>query len=384
MTKRQWIIALLSLLLLSSALFLFLPQQILPRMVDFEVNYKAGHRLLWGETLYRPEDGHYQFKYPPFAAFIYLPLNLLPLSIAKFLWFYVSTIAITIILFLASRLATAKQPLPYYVPLSTGLILARFFLRELSLGQINALITCLLLLMVGSWPDKMKPFKYHFRTAFFWGLATALKPYALIFLPLFILRRAWKIIIIGLILLLLGFLAPMLFYGPQGNWQVHQEWLIRLSQSTPPLLTTLDNVSIFGLLAKWGSPPFPVWLVGLIIIGILALVMFLVVLYSRQIKQPIKLEAFLLLILIPLVSPLGWDYTFLSAAPAIALLVNCLSHFPRWDRYFLVFVLASVGLTFYDLLGRKLYTTLMAASLPTLLFLLLFLHLLWLRLKKIA
>jgi len=370
--------------LFSSALFLFFPQQILPRMVDFEVNYKTGHRLLWGETLYRVEDGHYQFKYPPFAAFIYLPLSLLPLSIAEFLWFYVSAIAITIILFLASKLATPDQPIPYYVPLSTGLILARFFLRELSLGQINALITCLLLLMIVSWPDKMRLFKYHFRTAFFWGLAIALKPYALIFLPLFFLRRAWRIILMGLIFLLLGFLAPMLFYGPHGNWQVHKEWLAHLSQSTPPLLTSLDNVSIFGLLAKWGGPSFPVWSVGLIIIGILALVMFFVVLYSRPINQPIRLEAFLLLILIPLISPLGWDYTFLLAAPAIALLVRYLSLFPRWDRYFLVLILAAIALTFYDLLGRQLYSTLMAASLPTLLFISLFFHLVWLRLKKIA
>jgi len=48
-------------------------------MADFTVNYKAGDRILHGETLYRVQDEHYQFKYSPYCALIYLPLALLPL-----------------------------------------------------------------------------------------------------------------------------------------------------------------------------------------------------------------------------------------------------------------------------------------------------------------
>ncbi|HEX2695315.1 MAG TPA: hypothetical protein VHP61_06150, partial [Acidobacteriota bacterium] len=58
-------------------------------MVDFEVNYEAGKRIRAGETLYRAEDGHYQFKYPPFSALLYVPVSLLPPDAAKAGWFLV-------------------------------------------------------------------------------------------------------------------------------------------------------------------------------------------------------------------------------------------------------------------------------------------------------
>ena len=66
-------------------------------MADFEVNYKAGGRLLAGETLYRTADEHWQFKYSPFSALVYLPLSLLPLPAAKAIWFFLVAAAIVAI-----------------------------------------------------------------------------------------------------------------------------------------------------------------------------------------------------------------------------------------------------------------------------------------------
>src|SRR4030043_1427516 len=78
-------------------------------MSDFEVNYKAGKRLRSGETLYRPTDGHWQFKYLPFSAFLYLPLTLLPLAPAKAVWLGAIVLATVMIFFISAKLIDNKD-----------------------------------------------------------------------------------------------------------------------------------------------------------------------------------------------------------------------------------------------------------------------------------
>ena len=48
-----------------------------------------------------------------------------------------------------------------------------------------------------------------------------------------------------------------------------------------------------------------------------------------MLKAPDTLEASLLLLLIPLLSPQGWDYVFLIGTPAVMLLINELPSLPR-------------------------------------------------------
>lgn len=383
--NRWWLFG-IGLLGLSLIIFIFVPDLILPRMVDFEVNYKAGQRMLRGETLYRLEDGHYQFKYLPFSSFLYLPLGLIPLTLAKFIWFLITASAMVAIIFLSAQLASAPAPYPKYVPILTFLILGRFLARELSLGQINALITCLLLLMIKTWLTTPKSLKSSLRTGFLWGLASSLKPYSLIFLPLFLLRRNWQVIGSAFFFFCLSFLTPALFYGLKGNLIVHQEWLSHLRASTPPLLGSQDNISLFSLFHKWfkQNQNFPVWTLGFLTITILALVIFLGVINSKKNKNPLILEGAALLLLTPLVSPLGWDYTLLSSCLAISLILYHFSSFPKVNRYFLGFIFTFIGLMIFDLLGRQIYSFLMKISLPTLLFLVIFAHLMWLRFNQKA
>ncbi len=384
MNLKKAILLAALLLLLSAGLFLLFPGRILPRMVDFEVNYKAAQRLTWGETLYRVADGHYQFKYPPLAAFLYLALISFPLPVAKFIWFYLSLLASAGLLLASAYLVSKGQKWRWWLPALTGLILARYFLRELSLGQINAIVTLALVVFILQWETIMILNKSHIIAGLLFGLAAATKPYALIFFPLIILRRAWEIFLVSLGFLVGAFFLPTIFYGLRGNWIVHKEWLSHLRQSTPPLLTSQDNVSIYGLLAKWGGPGFPAWTLGTIVVVLIALLMLWAVLSSSRLSRPLILEASALLLLTPLVSPLGWDYTFIAATPAVSLIFAKFSFFRPWDRYFLGVVFAAISLLLYDLLGRKLYSLLMAACLPTLLFLVIFGHLLWLRYKKLA
>ena len=55
--KRRLIKTLVLITLTGVLVFLFFAR-VRTSMVDFEVNYTAGKRLTWGETLYRVNDGN--------------------------------------------------------------------------------------------------------------------------------------------------------------------------------------------------------------------------------------------------------------------------------------------------------------------------------------
>ncbi|MGB9006532.1 MAG: glycosyltransferase family 87 protein [Candidatus Aminicenantales bacterium] len=360
------------------------------QMIDFEVNYKAGFRLSEGETLYPGPllDGHYEFKYPPFAALIYLPLSLLSLTAAKGIWSLLILAATAASIGLSLNLSDKREH-PEHLALAflAGLVLARFFLRELQLGQVNALVMLLLLTMTSALmikEDRTASNRGELLGGLWWGLAVAVKPYSLIFLPYFLLKKRWKVLAAGLAALAAAFLIPVLFYGFKGNMTVHREWITTFSRSTPPLLTSQDNISLLALLAKWriaGSAPLAAWA---IVAGLLGLVMLIMMLQGRGLARAEFLECSALLLLIPLLSPLGWDYTFLSSLPALTLCFRHLFDLPRGGRFIFYANACLIFFLLYDLLGRKAYARLMGLSLPTLFFLVILGFLVHLRWKRLA
>ena len=61
------------------------------------------------------------------------------------------------------------------------------------------------------------------------------------------------------------------------------------------------------------------------------------------------------MLLVPLLSPQGWDYVFLLATPAVVCLLDRLRDVNTAERVFTVAALAMMGLTIYDVVGRTLY-----------------------------
>jgi alpha-1,2-mannosyltransferase len=370
-------------------------------MADFDVNVKAGARLWAGETLYRTADSHWQFKYSPFSALVYLPLSALPLPAAKAVWFVLVVLAIGAIVVLSRALAASGPPARARLVIGLAfLALAKFFMREIQLGQINAIITALLLgavFLLAREEERRRvsgegdalPGAHQALAGFLWGLATALKPYAVIFLPYFVLKGKWKTLASGLALIAASLAVPSLFYGIPGNLTVLKEWVTSLSRSTPILLSAQDNVSLLGLLMKWTGGAPAASLAYAAAVAVLA-ILTLVFLHEGRpdarpaVGRPAVGEAALLLLFIPLISPLGWDYTFLSALPAAVLVMDRWGAFPRTARALLAANFLVTGLALYDLLGRKAYAAFMARSIPTLNFLILAAALFYLRRKKAA
>lgn len=366
-------------------LFLFL-LKIQEEMVDFEVCYKAGERIQWGETLYRVEDGHYQFKYSPFSSLLFLPVAFLPLSSAKVIWYFVVLFSLAGMSIISQRMVEPERKSSLFFRILPSLILAKFFLRELQLGQINAFISLILLLAIWQLLSSENPSSSTREkgAGLLWGLATALKPYALIFLPYFLLKKKWHALWPGLAILGLSFLAPSFFYGFSGTFRVLREWIRTLRASTPPLLDSQDNTSLIAFFLKWtGNQKLSATLSAAVILVLASAFLFLI-LKGKELPQSILLESSMLLVFIPLISPLAWDYTFLSSILGITIVLKHFFAYSKFWRIVLIMNFSVIALSLYDLLGRTLYATFMSWSVVTLNFLILLGYLFYLRIKALC
>ena len=70
---------------------------------------EAASRAAHAESLYRPSDGHYQFKYLPAFAVLSIPLGRMPLATAKVVWFATSVALLVTLLALAVRLPVERR-----------------------------------------------------------------------------------------------------------------------------------------------------------------------------------------------------------------------------------------------------------------------------------
>lgn len=201
--------------------FFFLGELINGRlwMSDLEVYYRAAGRLLEGKNLYRyAEDAHYIFKYSPVSAAYFIPVLILPFSIAKILYWLFLTWIIVLVFRNVLRCADYDLIDPQNhsrfnnIILTGGIFFAVHYLRELHLGQVN-----FLLLAFYVWSivllENNKPASFGFVLAF----TIFLKPFGLIFLPWLILMRKYKEVLWLITGLTILSLIPLLFYQ---DWQL--------------------------------------------------------------------------------------------------------------------------------------------------------------------
>jgi len=381
--KRKKLLLILFAFIILLSIFLL---KVKEHMIDFEVNYKAGKRLRGGESLYQVEDGHFMFKYLPSSALLYLPLSFLPLNAAKACWYFIVVFCLCSLVYISNKILPSEKKKPVYLLILPPLILAKFFLRELHLGQINALVTMILLFMI--WflmhEKNTMPSQKDMYVGLLWGVATALKPYTLIFLPYLLLKKKWKSLLTGLGFLFFALLIPAAFYGWRGNINILREWISTLSRSTKALLDSQDNISIIAFFMKWtGDRNISLLLSGLVI-AILALLVLTVILKGRKINRAAVLECSILLILIPLISPLGWDYTLLMSVLGVTIIIHNFSGYSTFWKGILVFNFFIITFSLYDIMGRDIYARFMSWSVITVNFLILIGYLTYLRFRKIC
>jgi hypothetical protein len=177
---------------------------------------------------------------------------------------------------------------------------------------------------------------------------------------------------------------PVPAYGLDGTVALHQAWWTTVTGSTAPNLLNQDNVSVAAMFAKWLTPgPLATTLAAVTSLALLAVAAF-VFARRRQVPTPEGLESSLLLTLLPLLSPQGWDYVFLVSTPAVILIANEHDRLPGWLRIASAVALATIGLSLFDVLGRERYAAFMALSVITVCFLIVVGALVALRIRKVA
>lgn len=349
------------------------------KMPDFEVYWRAGDRAAIAAPLYRAEDEHYQFKYLPAFAVLAIPAALLPLPAAKALWFAASVALLCALLALSLALLPSRRKPGWLLVTATVVVMAKFYGHELVLGQVNILFATILLLAV-----HLARRDRDSGAGLLVALGVVIKPYAVIFLPWFAARGSARAAGAAGAGIALALALPAVVYGAHATAVLHQDWWRTVTESTAPNLLNADNVSIAAMYAKWLGPgPFAARLAvgtALVLLGVAAGVFAT----RRRVPAPEGLEAALLLTLVPLLSPQGWDYVFLVSTPAVMYLVNYERDLPAPVRIAAIAALGVIAFSVYDLIGRQAYATFMALSVISVCYLVVVGALLTLRLRRIA
>jgi hypothetical protein len=330
------------------------------KMPDFEVYRTAGERALAGQPLYRPDDGHYQFKYLPAFAIFAAPLAMIPLPAAKGAWFTVSAILMLVLLGLSLKALPQPRRPPAVLLIVTFLAMAKFYAHELVLGQVNLLFAVLVVLAI-VWLRRGRDAAAGLVLA----IAVVVKPYAVIFLPWIATRRTRTGLaaMAGALVVLL--LLPAARYGWDGNLRLLGDWWQTVTSTTSPNLANPDNQSLSAMFTRWLGAGSPARILAAGTGAILLALTAIVIAGRGKLPVPETLEASVLLLLIPLLSPQGWDYVFLIGTPGVMLLVNYLPALPRELRLATMAAIAVIALSIFDVMGRSAYSLFMQLSLIT-------------------
>ena len=323
-------------------------------LVDFVVPRTAAARYLAHEPLYRPSDGHYQYKYFPAFALFMVPFAWMPKEFAQVTWFTL-TVGMTWAFLRMSIAALPDRRLSvralYWLTL---LLSGKFLVKELAFGQFNLPVA---LLMLGSViaAQHGRPFAAGALVA----AGVFVKPYAFVLVPWLAWALGWRPFLTFAVVMAAGLLAPVLAYGWHGNLTLLSEWYRTVTETTGPNLLGFENISFASMWAKWLEPGSAA--AGLALASTLVAVAagIAVMARRRHVTEPNYLEGAYFAVLIPLLSPQGWDYVLLIAMPAYVCLVDRWRELsPNW-RAIALTGLFLTSFTIFDLLRRPLYTHLM-------------------------
>ena len=375
---KPWTRALVVLLVTMGVAVLYLTK-IESRMPDYEVYRRAAARAARGEPLYREGDGHFQFKYLPAFAVASFPIGAAPEPVVRASWFAGSVLLLVVLLRSSvAALPEARRSRALLIG-ATFVLLAKFYAHEIELGQVNILMTALVVgavLQIRAGRE--------LAAGLLVAAAIVVKPYALLLVPYLAARGNFHALAGLAIGLGLALLLPVVTYGFEGNLQLLGEWWKTVSATTAPNLLDFNNVSAASVFTRWLGPgPVAQALAAAMVIALLCVAAAVFAQRSR-VNRPEVLEVGLLLTMMPLISPQGWDYVFVVSTLAVMTLVNYSDRLPRYVRPAVVTALLVVAFSIFDLMGRAAYQRFMRLSIITICYLVIVGGLATLRARKVA
>lgn len=116
---------------------------------DFTVFYAASRNLYnFGDPYNHPIATNTPYLYLPLFAFLLIPLALLPLPIAATIWYWLNILFSLSVIFISSKLVSSDLNKQIIISSLLLISLARLILDNLFWGQVNILVTLLVLLWI--------------------------------------------------------------------------------------------------------------------------------------------------------------------------------------------------------------------------------------------
>ncbi len=285
------------------------------RWLDFPVYWEAGQKALHGATVY-DVGGHFQYKYSPLIALLVGKL-FQALHFESASWIFQKTM-----LLLWARIVWQVSSGRIEIIAFFLLFFGNALRLDLALGQMNALVLYLLLLMFALL-EKERSRVRDLGFGLLFSFAVQLKLFSLVIIPVLLFRREWRKFALGVLMLpILSLGGVALAHGPQFALSENREWLRSLATSTDELVISAQNAGLLGTLARafpWGE---------LVVAKALWIAMgtaFLVFLWRNRIRGVGWFRNQLLLV-IAVFNPLVWSYWILFSFP---LAVRASELFPR-------------------------------------------------------
>jgi len=318
--------------------------------VDFEVMQQAGVRALAAEPLYRDADGHFQYKYLPAYAFAMTPFANIDIEISKALWFALSVGLLIVFVQQSVESLPGRRRSRVFLYWMTALVLTKFVVTELVNGQCNILLG--VLAMAGFNASR----RGHAREAgALVGVAVFVKVYALVLLPWLVLAVGMTSVLAFVGVVAAGLLLPIPVYGWDGNLALLAGWYHTVTSTTEPNLLLRHAISFAAMWAKWLGPgPLASWL-ALASVAVALAAAALVWWRRKGVTDPAYLEVGFLLMLVPLLSPQGWDYVLLLGAPAMVVLMDRWTDMSAPWRLVTVAGFLMANFTTFDTVGQHNY-----------------------------
>jgi hypothetical protein len=286
-------------------------------MVDFEIYRTAAARTLSAAPLYQANDAAAVFTYLPAFAVAMIPMALLGSDAARITWFALSCAGLLLLLRWSVVALPARRWSDRSLIIVALILLVRFYLDDLTLGQSTVLLGVLLIAALGALQlEAPAP------AAVCVGLAVFLDPVALILLPWLVVTAGPRTGLVAGATILAGLLLPATLYGWAGNLEQLGAWWQVIAQPPVPSVPGTGNLSLAALGTTWLGPGTAAALLATATAILLLAVAATVWRQRAPVDDPTYLEFALLLVLIPLLSPHGWDHVFVLATPAVVLIVD--------------------------------------------------------------
>jgi hypothetical protein len=353
--------------LLSGLLFLiiFIVEHLNHRfwLNDFKVYFMAAEAFLNGKQVYGVpfglDTGYY--KYSPFFLILFAPYTLLAYPIAASMHFFLIALAFMLIVKMLEKILFyfgLYKDNQYSFLLLFAVLLGGIshLVRELHLGNMNAILLCLLVAaLLNVLESRPLP------AGMLLGLAVLCKPYfCILFLPL-LLHKKVSAVIISVFFVGFACLLPAIFTGLSKDIDLHLDW-IRAMLAHDTYQESFHTILSLG--RTYIQPQLPKH-IHYILASSLFLAYMVYFLYNNKArllleddgatqKRNMVLQYFLILAIIPNVITTDTEH-FLFSLPLVGLLVFYLQKFRNAALTgALIVILIFYGCNSTDFFGRKL------------------------------